>query len=319
MFSRFFCVWSWEELTRSITLCLSAPFFSCWYCSAYLTLSFPLCRRVFLLVSFLHRPCSAHFCLFLSQVYLSMLLLRGWNKSLSLVTLKLLLLFPLSAVFWWEHSGTRPFFDAFFSLPGFFQLFQEKGSIREWYFRSALDRYAWCFGMLVSFAAIQLQSRWKSSTSLYTAGAVVAAALVVVGYVFFSAHCGSKPECNAVHPWSSLLLLLAYVVLRNSVPLLRNTYSPWMARAGQMSLELFLGQYHMWLAWDTKGLLVLLPGFPLLNFVLTSGVFLLCVQVLWRSLGVVCDFLLAEDGKSPRLALFLGGVGVAWCVAQLEL
>ena len=42
--------------------------------------------------------------------------------------------------------------------------------------------------------------------------------------------------------------------------------------------QLFIAQYHIWLANDTHGILVLLPGHPLLNFLLTTTVFVLIAQ-----------------------------------------
>jgi hypothetical protein len=41
-------------------------------------------------------------------------------------------------------------------------------------------------------------------------------------------------------------------------------------------LQLFICQYHIWLAADTHGVLVLLPSYPVLNVVVTSFI-LICV------------------------------------------
>jgi len=40
-----------------------------------------------------------------------------------------------------------------------------------------------------------------------------------------------------------------------------------------MLMQLFVAQYHIWLAADTHGLLVLLPGYPVVNIILSSFVF----------------------------------------------
>jgi len=37
--------------------------------------------------------------------------------------------------------------------------------------------------------------------------------------------------------------------------------------------QLFVAQYHIWLAADTHGLLVLLPGYPVMNVILSSFIF----------------------------------------------
>lgn len=40
--------------------------------------------------------------------------------------------------------------------------------------------------------------------------------------------------------------------------------------------QLFIAQYHIWLAADTHGVLVLVPGYPVLNALITSFIFV-CV------------------------------------------
>ena len=42
-------------------------------------------------------------------------------------------------------------------------------------------------------------------------------------------------------------------------------------------LQLFICQYHVWLAADTHGVLVLLPSYPVLNVVVTSFI-LICIS-----------------------------------------
>lgn len=38
--------------------------------------------------------------------------------------------------------------------------------------------------------------------------------------------------------------------------------------------QLFISQYHIWLAADTHGILVLIPSYPVLNVVVTSFIFI---------------------------------------------
>lgn len=55
--------------------------------------------------------------------------------------------------------------------------------------------------------------------------------------------------------------------------MLRTRYSSFFAWFGRISLELFLCQHHIWLAADTHGVLVLLPGYPVLNVLITLFIF----------------------------------------------
>ena len=43
--------------------------------------------------------------------------------------------------------------------------------------------------------------------------------------------------------------------------------------SADLSPQLFICQYHIWLAADTKGILVLIPGFPSLNILVSTFVF----------------------------------------------
>lgn len=60
------------------------------------------------------------------------------------------------------------------------------------------------------------------------------------------------------------------------IGVLRTRYSSFFAWFGRISLELFVCQYHIWLAADTYGVLVLIPSYPVANALATSFVFV-CV------------------------------------------
>lgn len=49
---------------------------------------------------------------------------------------------------------------------------------------------------------------------------------------------------------------------------MKNTFS-----LSTIRLQLFIGQYHIWLAANTHGVLVLVPSYPVLNVVLTLVIF----------------------------------------------
>lgn len=51
--------------------------------------------------------------------------------------------------------------------------------------------------------------------------------------------------------------------------------------------QLFIAQYHIWLAADTHGVLVLVPGYPVLNALITSFIFV-CVA---HEIHVLTDIL----------------------------
>lgn len=70
--------------------------------------------------------------------------------------------------------------------------------------------------------------------------------------------------------------IVSYVTIRNLSGVLRTRYSTFFAWFGNISLELYVCQYHIWLAADANGVLVLVPGYPALNAIVTSFIFV-CV------------------------------------------
>ncbi|RXN26358.1 CAS1 domain-containing 1 [Labeo rohita] len=71
-------------------------------------------------------------------------------------------------------------------------------------------------------------------------------------------------------------MILAFILIRNIPGYARSLYSSFFAWFGKISLELFICQYHIWLAADTKGILVLIPGNPTLNIIVSTFIFV-CV------------------------------------------
>ena len=151
-------------------------------------------------------------------------------------------------------------------------------SAREWSFRVTLDQYIVYCGMFTAIATIKVRGNnltehrfWpmfiRTSTGL--------SAIIMVWFMGFELSQESKFTYNAWHPYISFLPILAFVNLRNATSLLRSCSSRVFAFIGRCSLETFIIQYHLWLAADTKGILLLIPGteWRALNFVLSTIIF----------------------------------------------
>ncbi|KAG1470371.1 hypothetical protein G6F56_002723 [Rhizopus delemar] len=131
----------------------------------------------------------------------------------------------------------------------------------EWRFRLALDAYIVYVGMLFAYAYIKvtehkLMDHPKWSVMKNTG--MLISCLALIWYFWFELTCIDKFTYNQSHPYISWIPILAFVILRNANTYMRNTHSEFYAFVGKISLETFIGQFHMWLAADTKGLLVLL-------------------------------------------------------------
>lgn len=152
-------------------------------------------------------------------------------------------------------------------------------SAREWAFRVNLDIWIVYVGMFAALAVIKSREyritdhpRWPMTVKV----AAGASALAFVWYFAFELSF-NKLTYNLYHPLISAIPVLAFVVLRNSTEALRSSSSRAFAFIGRCSLETFIIQYHFWLAGDTKGILVVIPGrrWRPLNLVITTLMFIL--------------------------------------------
>lgn len=85
-----------------------------------------------------------------------------------------------------------------------------------------------------------------------------------------------------------------------------------VADTSESSLETFICQFHVWLAGDTKGLLVLLPTPRLrfVNMVFTTLIFLFLSNQIARVTGELTEWLLAAPKKgAPLPSAANGGAG----------
>ncbi|XP_076459407.1 N-acetylneuraminate (7)9-O-acetyltransferase-like isoform X2 [Babylonia areolata] len=192
-----------------------------------------------------------------------------------IILIVIISLFYLSEVFFEKVFLTRPFKGLFVT---------SDDSIHEWRFRWQLDRMSVVYGMLFAFGyQVMLRYKWiEDNHSQHLFSRPISWALCLLGlvgigsYVVFSFLCGSKPQCNDVHSYIVFIPILSYILLRNVPGWLRTRYSTFFAWFGKISLELFICQFHVWLAADTHGVLVLLPSYPVLNVVVTSFI-LICI------------------------------------------
>ncbi|XP_049606878.1 N-acetylneuraminate 9-O-acetyltransferase [Syngnathus scovelli] len=179
---------------------------------------------------------------------------------------------------------SQEFFNGIFSSWPFSMLFEVNGSVYEWGFRWKLDRFAVIYGMLFAFVYLVLQKRQVLSEgkgealfSAWIANPLFFLSIITfVTYSVWASGCKSKSECNEMHPYISVLQILAFVLIRNIPGYARSIYSSFFAWFGKISLELFICQYHIWLAADTKGILILIPGSPSLNILVSTFIFV-CV------------------------------------------
>uniref|UniRef100_A0A4W3K8B5 N-acetylneuraminate (7)9-O-acetyltransferase n=1 Tax=Callorhinchus milii TaxID=7868 RepID=A0A4W3K8B5_CALMI len=197
-------------------------------------------------------------------------------------------------------AASQSYFEKAFSVWPISKLFEWQGLLHEWWFRWKLDRFAVLHGMFFAFIygilkKGHLLSEGKGEalfTPKISSFLLFTSIVAFLTYSVWCASCRNKAECNEVHPYFSIL---SFVLIRNIPGYLRSVYSSFFAWFGKISLELFICQYHIWLAADTKGILVLIPGNPMLNIIVSSFIFVLVAHEISQITNDVVQIAIPKD------------------------
>jgi hypothetical protein len=183
-------------------------------------------------------------------------------------------------------------------------VFKIRWSAKEWAFRFNLDLWIVYFGMFAALGVIKAREhrlmdhpRWPV---IVNSGALLS--IITLAWFFaFELIQESKFTYNGWHPYVSFLPIAAFVVLRNATPLLRSTSSQLFSFIGTCSLETFIIQFHLWLAGDTKGILLIIPGtgWRPVNAVLTTIIFVFVSNEVARATGHITTWIC--DTKNETL------------------
>lgn len=202
----------------------------------------------------------------------------------------------MSEVFFEKIFVTRPWKALFVTTDD---------DIHEWWYRWKLDRYSALYGML--FAIIHLLAQKynifddNNHHNLFSRGIALSttlAAVIGIGcYVTFTFLCRNELDCIEIHSYIVFIPIVSYIVLRNISGMLRTRYSSLFAWFGNISLELFISQYHIWLAADTHGVLVLIPGYPVLNVIITSFIFVCASHEINRLTKILLPYAVPSDWR----------------------
>lgn len=175
------------------------------------------------------------------------------------------------------------FFDKIFLTRPWKALFvTTDDDIHEWWYRWKLNRFSVVNGVILSFIII-LAQRYNliddnnHSNLVLPRLAVFSSFVAFIGLIASTVYnilCQNKTECYELLSYTSVIPIISYIILRNVSGVLRTRFSSLFAWFGRISLELMVCQCHIWLAADTHGVLVLLPGYPVLNGLIVSFIFI---------------------------------------------
>ncbi|GFR46609.1 hypothetical protein Agub_g8221 [Astrephomene gubernaculifera] len=204
--------------------------------------------------------------------------------------------------------------------------------LHEWYFRSSLDRYVWIYGMLCAWIHPQVAAFFKfvddqPAVRRFALRSFILAACGGAGYWYYSRiYVLPKYEYNVVHPYTSWIPITLWIVVRNMTPSLRLHHLRLYGWLGCITLETYISQFHIWMKTvlpngQPKGLLVLLPGYPLVNFGVVSALYVLVSYRLFELTNVLKTAAVphSNNGLLLRNMLLMLATGAAvWAVAWLS-
>lgn len=260
----------------------------------------------------LYYVCPLHTFFFI-VVYATMAICEEKNYEPFWMRLKFLLLFAFLYVLF-EVPGV---FEVFF-WP-FWWLLSYEDSLHEWKFRSTLDHYAVFIGMLCAYNYPAIEAGLKGLEESFSRRREVAVKVVVgllsVGtlawwLVYFLPM--NKYEYNRLHPYVGAIPYLAYAVIRNLNQKNRTWVLGLFQWSGRITLETYIAQFHLWLVNDAKGRLVYIEGYPLMNFVVATAVYLLVSSLLFDTTVTLNDALIPPGTTSINAAKRLTFYVVAW-------
>lgn len=194
----------------------------------------------------LYYICAMHTYWFLS-VYVFMRVLKSWNRDRNLMAVKFVAYAIFNALIFEVPGASQVVFRPFQFVLG---LEDNTGDImHEWSFRAGLDHWACFFGMLCAYnyphfeALIQYLESKSINRNEYIKKLCVrllmsigCLTLGIMWYFLFMQK--DKFEYNAIHPYTSLLAIFVYIILRNIHPVLRSYHLHMFAWLGRSQLIL---------------------------------------------------------------------------------
>jgi hypothetical protein len=188
------------------------------------------------------------------------------------------------------------------------------GSMWEWYFRSSLDHWSTFLGMIfaLNFPISSLFYRKLEAQPFWTH--FLGKAIPGIG-LLFALHMWvtgpfmqNKFDYNQTNSYYGFIPLITYIYFRNLTPWLRNHSLDLLHQIGKTTLETYLMQHHIWLTSNAKSLLTLIPGWPKVNFLLVSLLYVFFSRRLY-SLTLYLRGMMLPDNKQACIKN-LTGMGV---------
>lgn len=261
---------------------------------------------------------------FFMMVYVCMRVGQQWNYTKWGARIKMMVLAIIIFLVWDVDTGIFKLlhWPLLGQVP---QLGANSGALYEWYFRSSLDHWSTFLGMVfaLNFPITSLFFRKLESKPFLQHVAAKAATGIVMFLSFLwwvtDPFMLGKFDYNQTNAYFGIIPVLAYIYFRNLTPYLRSRTLDLLHQIGKTTLETYLMQHHIWLTSDAKSLLTLIPGWPKMNFLVVSIIYVLVSRRLYSMTLFLRGMILPDDKRICLRNLFFMGIMLGFYVGLAHL